>query len=45
LSGDCFAPGEELEGAREKIEKWLRDYNEERLHSSLGNATIDLLIQ
>jgi putative transposase len=28
-----------LEDTREKVESWRRDYNEERPHSSLGNAT------
>jgi putative transposase len=28
-----------FEDAREKVEAWRRDYNEERPHSSLGNAT------
>lgn len=28
-----------LDDAREKVESWRRDYNEERPHSSLGNAT------
>ena len=28
-----------LEDAREKIESWRRDYNEDRPHSSLGNMT------
>ena len=28
-----------LEDAREKIESWRRDYNENRPHSSLGNVT------
>ena len=27
-----------LEDAREKIESWRRDYNEQRPHSSLGNV-------
>ena len=27
-----------LDDAREKIEAWRRDYNEQRLHSSLGNV-------
>jgi len=29
----------DLDDAREKVESWRRDYNEERPHSSLGNAT------
>jgi putative transposase len=28
-----------MDDAREKVESWRRDYNEERPHSSLGNAT------
>jgi putative transposase len=28
-----------LDDARDKVEAWRRDYNEERPHSSLGNAT------
>jgi len=28
-----------MEDAREKIEKWRRDYNEFRPHSSLGDLT------
>jgi len=28
-----------LDDARDKIEAWRRDYNEERPHSALGNAT------
>jgi putative transposase len=28
-----------LDDAREKVEAWRRDYNEERPHSALGNAT------
>lgn len=28
-----------LEDAREKVEEWRRDYNEDRPHSSLGNVT------
>ncbi len=28
-----------LDDARDKVEAWRRDYNEERPHSALGNAT------
>jgi putative transposase len=28
-----------LDDARAKVEAWRRDYNEERPHSALGNAT------
>jgi len=28
-----------LDDAREKVEAWRRDYNEERPHSALGNTT------
>ena len=30
---------EDLEDARDRIEQWRREYNEERPHSSLGNRT------
>jgi putative transposase len=36
LNGHWFMS---LDDAREKVESWRRDYNEERPHSSLGNAT------
>jgi transposase InsO family protein len=28
-----------LDDARDKVEAWRRDYNDERPHSALGNAT------
>jgi transposase InsO family protein len=28
-----------LDDAKEKVEAWRRDYNEERPHSALGNVT------
>jgi putative transposase len=36
LNVNCFLS---MEDAREKIERWRRDYNEFRPHSSLGNLT------